>query len=144
MARISNSKRQDMHDTLEAKCLRALDTVLHILTLLLIFALLVGIIKELYTLIFIHLLSDTAKAIIAQILFIVILIELFTVLTAYLRHNQIKVQRVLEIGIIALVRETIFVAFEADVGRLYSIAVLLLVFGIVFAIEKHFAMKRNR
>lgn len=116
--------------------------IFNFLILLLIAGVLVIILRELYSL-FSGILSSEINVMINNILFIFILIELFTILLSYLRFQHIKVERVIEVGIISVVRDSIFHVFESEPSKMYGISALLLVFGLIFFIEKKFSGKTN-
>ena len=134
---------QKVHKFIDDKLLGILDIVLHILLFLLIVALLVAILFELKTLFFVHLFNGNISVIIDHILFAFILVELFTILYSYLKKHYIKVERVVEVGIISLVRDLIFTVTEIESTKIYAISVTLLVLGGIFFVEKHFAKDRN-
>lgn len=113
-----------------------------ILIIVLIIGLLIIILRELYTL-FNFVFISPIDILINKILFIFILIELFTILIGYLRTEFIKVERIIEVGIISLVRDIIFHFSDIDNGKLYGISAILLVFGIIFFIEKYYSKERN-
>ncbi|MDP7179894.1 MAG: phosphate-starvation-inducible PsiE family protein [Candidatus Woesearchaeota archaeon] len=134
---------QKVHKFIDDKLLGMLDVVLHILLFILIVALLVAILFELKTLFFVHLFNASVNVIIDHILFAFILVELFTILYSYLKKHYIKVERVVEVGIISLVRDLIFRIPDIETGKIYAIAVTLLVLGAIFFVEKHFSKDRN-
>ncbi|HKL23913.1 MAG TPA: phosphate-starvation-inducible PsiE family protein [Candidatus Nanoarchaeia archaeon] len=122
--------------------LKSFRGVFNLLVILLIMGLLLIILRELYSL-FENIFSAEISVIINAILFIFILIELFTILTSYLRFGTIKVERVVEVGIISIVRDSIFHVFELDAPKMYGISALLLVFGLIFFVEKKFSKNRE-
>jgi uncharacterized membrane protein (DUF373 family) len=118
-------------------------SVFNILIYFLIIALLIIIIKELYYLFASTIWNGDVKIAIDMILFIFILIEIFTILIAYLKTEFIKVERIVEVGIISLVRDLIFHATTMEPTRTYGLSAILLVFGLLFFIEKYFSKERN-
>ena len=113
--------------------------IFNILIYFLILAVLIVIVKELYFLFSGSIWDGEIKLIIDKILFIFILIEIFTILIAYLKTEHVKVERIVEVGIISLVRELIFYINSMEPNRAYAFASILLVFGILFFIEKYFS-----
>jgi uncharacterized membrane protein (DUF373 family) len=127
----------------ENKIITLLEKGLHGLTFLLIISLIIIILKELYKLFFKDLFFSDLNIIIHSVLFIFILIEMFTILISYLHKGYIKVERIVEVGIISIVREIIFNVLNVEIARLYALAALLLALGCLFYIEKHFSAVRN-
>jgi uncharacterized membrane protein (DUF373 family) len=118
-------------------------SIFNLLIYFLIIALLIIIIKELFFLFTGTIWNADVKYAIDMILFIFILIEIFTILLAYLRTEHVKVERIVEVGIISLVRDLIFHATTMEPTRAYGLSAILLVFGILFFIEKYFSKERN-
>lgn len=131
------------HEKLEKKLFRGLDAALHVLIILLILALFIVIAYELYLIFMVDIPSLGVKATIDGILFTLILVELFTILYSYLEKHYIKVERVIEVAIISIVREIIFKLFEMDDSKIYAVSALLVSLGVLFFIEKHYSGKRN-
>jgi len=129
---------------IEQKLLPILKTTGNIIILLLILALFFTIIYKLYILFFIDLLKGDFQSIVNDLLLTLILIELFTILYSYLIKHYIKVERVIELGIISLVREMLFKVNEFDNGKIYAVSVLLVSFGVIFFIEKYWSKTRNK
>lgn len=117
--------------------------VFKVLVVFLIIALLVIIIRDLFFLFAHDLPYEKMSYVIGQILFILILLELFTILITYLKTEFIKVERVVEVGIISIIREIIFHVLDIDVSRMYGLSALLVVFGIIFFVEKYYTKERN-
>lgn len=129
----------------EINVISYLDKALNITIFLLIFSLLFLITKELYVLIFLKLFQNgEIGQIVDLILFIFILIELFTILVSYLKKGYIKVERIVEVGIISIVRDIIFHVDTIETTKIYSISAVLLVLGGLFFIEKRFSKDRNK
>lgn len=125
------------------RVLPILKTISNIIIILLIVALLAAIIYKLFILYFVDIAGGNFQNIINDLLLLIILIELFTILYAYLQKYYIKVERVIELGMISIIREMLFKVQEFEIGRIYAIAVLLLSFGILFLIEKYYSKSRN-
>lgn len=83
------------------------------------------------------------QLVITEILFVLILVELFTILTSYLESGKIKVQRIVEVGIISIIREVMFVVFEISAMQIFALSGLLLVFALLFAVERYFATQED-
>lgn len=132
-----------IHDIMEKKVLSILDFTLHILSLFLILALVIVILRELSVLFLVDILKADVQTIVDNILFILILVELFTILYAYLKKHYIKVERVVEVGIISIVREVIFKIFDIEVTKIYALSAILLVMGGIFFIEKKYSKERD-
>ena len=135
-----NSK---LHDKTEEKILPLMDYALHILIFILIVALFIAILISLFDLFFVQVADGNLHLIINDILFVFILVELFTILNQYLTKHTIRVERIVEVGIISIIREIIFIAFEIEVAKVYAISVLLLSLGGLFFIEKYFGSKKT-
>jgi uncharacterized membrane protein (DUF373 family) len=128
---MDKSKNQSMVVKVSTKAIDGLVSALMI-------GVLVVIIRQLYHLFTTDLFSAEIKSAVDNGLFILILLELFVVLLFYLRNHHIKVERVVEVGIISVVRELIFHALDMEVLRLFALSGVLLVLGLLFFIEKHF------
>jgi len=126
----------------DEKLLKSFKGVFNLLVVLLIFGLLAIILRELYSL-FGDIFSAKISVLINSVLFIFILVELFTILLAYLRSGEIKVEKIVEVGIISIVRDSIFHIFETEPARIYGISALLLVFGLIFFIERKFSYNKK-
>lgn len=120
-----------------------LKLISNIAIILLIIALIITIFFKLYVLFFADIASGNFQNIINDLLLTIILIELFTILYSYLQKYYIKVERVIELGIISIIREILFKVQEFEISRIYAIAVLLVSFGVLFIIEKYYSKSRN-
>jgi len=120
-----------------------LKKLLNVLIMLIIIALIVTIFYKLYLLFFKEIASGNIQSIIDNILFTLILVELFTILYSYLQKHYIKVERIIEVAIISIVRESLFRVYDLDAGKIYALAVLLVAFGVLFFIEKYYSHMRN-
>jgi uncharacterized membrane protein (DUF373 family) len=125
------------------RVLPILKTISNIIIILLIIALLVTIVYKLFILYFYDIASGNFQNIINDLLLLIILIELFTILYSYLQKYYIKVERVIELGMISIIREMLFKVQEFEIGRIMAVAVLLVSFGILFFIEKYYSKSRN-
>lgn len=130
---------EDRTSYLEKKALKIFSLTLDILTFLLIVALLIMIFKQIIGLFLETLWISDIKYKIDAVLFALILVELFTILFYYLKEHRVRVDRIIEVGIISLVRDIIFKIFDLDNGKLYAMALILLVLGVLFFIEKYYA-----
>ena len=119
-----------------------MDSAFHLVVILLIVALFATIIYEIYV-IFVTIAGGDITHTIDGILFAFILVELFTILYTYLVKHYIKVERVIEVGIISIVREIIFKHLEMGTDMVYATATLLIALGVLFLIEKHYSKERN-
>jgi uncharacterized membrane protein (DUF373 family) len=125
------------------KLLPAIKYVSNIIIVLLILALVVTILLKLYVLFFVDLFAGDFTSIINDLLLTLILIELFTILYSYLQKHYIKVERVVELGMISIIREMLFKVDTFEASKIYAVAVLLVAFGAVFFIEKYYSRMRN-
>ncbi len=132
------------NEFIEQKILPILKIMSNMIILLLIIALFFTIMYKLYVLFFVDLFKGDFQSIVNDLLLTLILIELFTILYSYLVKHYIKVERVIELGIISLVREMLFKINEFDSNKIYAVAVLLVSFGIIFFIEKYWSKTRNK
>ena len=72
------------------------------------------------------------SAVIADILFILVLIELFRLLIIYLEEHRISVDTMVEVGIVATLREVILKgAMQVDWRQLLVLCAFLLTLGVV-------------
>lgn len=129
------------HFKFEKKVLYLLDLSIHILIFLLIIALFVTIIYELFSIFFVNIPRADIHTIVDSILFALILVELFTILYTYLKKHFIKLTRVIEVGIISIVREIIFKIFDIPTVKIYSLSALLFVLGAIYFIARYLSMK---
>lgn len=127
----------------EKKVLRFFSLIVDVLTFLLILALLLMIVRQIVLLFAGPIWTLEIKEKIDTMLFALILVELFTILFFYLKEHRIKVDRIIEVGIISLVRDVIFKVYETDVLRLFAMAAILVVLGALFFIEKYFSKSRE-
>jgi uncharacterized membrane protein (DUF373 family) len=125
------------------RVLPILKTISNIIIILLIVALMATIVYKLFILYFYDIASGNFQNIINDLLLLIILIELFTILFSYLQKYYIKVERVIELGMISIIREMLFKVQEIEVDRILAVAVLLISFGILFFIEKYYSKSRN-
>lgn len=128
---------------IERKMLKFFSLVVDVLIFLLIVALLFMIIRQIFILFSGPIWALEIKEKIDTMLFALILVELFTILFFYLKEHRIKVDRIIEVGIISLVRDVIFKVYETEVNRLFAMAAILVVLGALFFIEKYFAKSRE-
>lgn len=139
---IRPSREEDKEDKasyLEKKALKIFSLTLDILTFLLIISLLIMILKQIINLFLETLWTSDIKSKIDTVLFSLILVELFTILFYYLKEHRVRVDRIIEVGIISLVRDIIFKIFDLDNGKLYAMALILFVLGVLFFIEKYYS-----
>lgn len=126
------------------KLLPTIKVISNIIIILLILALVITILYKLYILFFVDLISGDFQSIINDLLLILILIELFTIMYSYLQRHYIKVERVVELGMISIVREMLFKIETFEANKIYAVAVLLIAFGGLFFIEKYYSKTRNQ
>jgi uncharacterized membrane protein (DUF373 family) len=136
-----NKTLNNIHSGLEKKITKTLDIALHAMIITLILALFLTILYKLYFIFFVHMPIGDISLVVDNILFALILVELFTILYSYLTEHYIKVERVIEVGIISIVREIIFKLFELDVDKIYSVAVILVALGALLFIEKNYTIR---
>lgn len=114
-----------------------------VIIMLLMVALVATIVSKLFVLFTSDLWLGGVKVVITEILFVLILVELFTILTSYLESGKIKVQRIVEVGIISIIREVMFVVFEISALQIFAISGLLLVFALLFVVERYFSSQED-
>ncbi|HIH31760.1 TPA: hypothetical protein HA235_03570 [Candidatus Woesearchaeota archaeon] len=134
---------EDDNPVFVKKILPVIKYVANIIIVLLILALVITILYKLYILFFKDLISGDFNSIINDLLLTLILIELFTILYSYLQKHYIKVERVVELGMISIIREMLFKVEVFEANKIYAIAVLLVAFGALFFIEKYYSRTRN-
>jgi uncharacterized membrane protein (DUF373 family) len=72
------------------------------------------------------------SAVVADILFILVLIELFRLLIIYLEEHRISVATMVEVGIVATLREVILTgAMQVDWRQMLVISAFILTLGVV-------------
>ncbi|MFM7088219.1 MAG: phosphate-starvation-inducible PsiE family protein [Candidatus Paceibacterota bacterium] len=125
-------------------CLKWFGRLFDLIILGLVVALVAAIFHKFFILFSAELWSGGIKLVITEVLFILILVELFTIMTAYLESGRIKVQRIVEVGIISIIREVMFLAFEISALHILALSALLLVFGFLFAVERFFDSKEEQ
>jgi uncharacterized membrane protein (DUF373 family) len=142
----SPSIRPPQDDTPQyiSRIMPKLRQISHFIILLLIVALLVTIVIKLYMLFAVDITSGDFQSIINDLLLLLILIELLTILYSYLVKHYIKVERVIELGIISIIREMLFRIETFDANKIYAVAVLLISFGALFFVEKYWSKTRNQ
>lgn len=116
----------------------------NIITTILMIVLVLTIAYKLYMLLFVDFFGGDFPSVINDLLLILILMELFTILYSYLKKQYIKVERVIELGVISIVRELLFRIDHYSHSKIYAISVLLVALGIIFFIEKYYSTTRNR
>jgi uncharacterized membrane protein (DUF373 family) len=136
-------KPQEENPVLIDKLLPFIKLAANIIIIFLILALFITIVYKLCILFAVDLVHGDFQNIINDLLLLLILIELFTILYSYLSKHYIKVERVIELGIISLVREMLFKVNEFESSKIYAVAALLISFGIIFFIEKYWSKTRN-
>lgn len=125
------------------RVLSTIEGVAKIITLFLVLAILVVVINKLYVLFFFEIFKMEFSHIIESILSIFILVKSFNIIFYYFKHGVIIIGRVIEIGIIAIIQETIFKLFIIEPHKMYAIAALLLVLGILFFIDRKYNIIRS-
>ncbi|HYD03619.1 MAG TPA: phosphate-starvation-inducible PsiE family protein [Alphaproteobacteria bacterium] len=125
------------------KILEFLETTGNVIILALIVALVIAMGYKLYTIFFIDFFQGEFSTFIDNMLLILIMMELFSLLYVYLLNHHIKVERVIELGIISIVREMLFKVHEFESGKIYAVSVLLVALGLIFFIERYWSNNRN-
>jgi uncharacterized membrane protein (DUF373 family) len=84
--------------------------------------------------------GTTYPALVSQIVFVLILAELYRTLVFYLREHRVSVALIVEVAIVSTVQDLILKSAheEFEVQRLLGSAVLLLVLGGLLASERYF------
>jgi uncharacterized membrane protein (DUF373 family) len=124
-------------NSLNKKLLKFLDTAGNVIILGLILALVIYMFYNLYNIFFLEFFKGEFSNIIDELILTLILMEVFTILYTYLVKHHISVERVVELGIISIVREMLFKTHEFEASKIYSISVLLVAFGLIFFIERY-------
>jgi uncharacterized membrane protein (DUF373 family) len=82
--------------------------------------------------------------ILSEILFVLILMEVYRLLIFYLREHRISVTLAVEVALVSTLRELIFMgAHEFESMRLFALSVLLVVLGALLAAERWAGFVRN-
>ena len=72
------------------------------------------------------------SAVISDILFILVLIELFRLLVIYLEEHRVSVATIVEVGIVATLREVILIgAMQVDWRQMLVLCAFILTLGVV-------------
>lgn len=80
-----------------------------------------------------------ASDVLSQVVFVLILAELYRTLIFYLREHRVSVALIVEVAIVSTVQELILKsAHHFEAARVYSSAALLLVLGALLAMERYF------
>lgn len=80
----------------------------------------------------------------SEVMFVLILTEVYRLLIFYLREHQISVTLAVEVALVSALREVMFRgAHEFDALRLVAISLLLVVLGALLAAERWRARGRN-
>ena len=136
---LSFTKKFD--DFLRDFCVINLESVLNFFILALTLALVIVVLQNVIH-IFSILLTSPTKTIIEDILFTLILLELFALFMDYIKKSRIRAERVIEIGIISVVREIFINLFDIQPLDMFAYASIVLVFGIVYYLEKRVDLDR--
>jgi uncharacterized membrane protein (DUF373 family) len=83
------------------------------------------------------------QAILSQIVYILILTELYRTLIFYLREHRVSVALIMETAIVTTVNELILTGQDSPPSLILAIAGLLLVLGILLSLDRLFARLRN-
>jgi uncharacterized membrane protein (DUF373 family) len=82
--------------------------------------------------------------ILSEIMFVLILMEVYRLLIFYLREHRVSVTLAVEIALVSTLREVIFMgAHEFDAMRLVALSILLVVLGALLAAERWAGYRRN-
>lgn len=135
--------KRKSHSDAEENAIYLMRIAIRMLVIFLILALFITIVMELWVIFTVEIPSMDLRHTVDSILFALILVELFTILRKYLEKGYIKVERVIEVGIISIIREIIFRLFEMPVESIYAISILLLTLGALFFVEKFYSKERN-
>ncbi len=82
--------------------------------------------------------GNNVSGAIGSILYIIIIIELFVILTDFVLERHISITRVIEIGIISLVRDIIFKFEKLQADTMLSIGIVLVALAIMFWVTRHY------
>lgn len=121
--------------------LNAFQFSLDFLVFVIIIALFLVVMKSLFLLFSHDIFYGDVKDVASNILFTIILVELISLLFSYIKHHVIKIERVVEIGIISIIRESLFFIFEADYLHILSVSVLLFVMSLFYFLEQYYLYK---
>ncbi len=121
--------------------LNAFQFSLDFLVFVIITALFLVVLKNLYLLFFHDIFFGNVKDVASSILFTIILVELISLLFSYIREHVIKIERVVEIGIISIIRESLFFIFESDYLHIFAVSFLLFVMSLFYFLEQYYLFK---
>ncbi len=78
-----------------------------------------------------------AQAILQEIVTILIFLEIFEILSLYFLHHHVNLRSVVEIGVLAIVKELLVTLNLQELGweNMLAIAALILVMGILYILE---------
>ena len=84
--------------------------------------------------------TTSYSTVLSQVVFVLILAELYRTLIFYLREHRVSVTLIVEVAIVSTLQELILKSADHfDAARVYSSAVLLLVLGTLLAMERYFS-----
>lgn len=90
------------------------------------------------------LLSGDPSVAIQQGLFVVILLEMFYVVRSFIKYGSVNVGIIINVGIIALVKEMVFKIDQLNLQMAISFSIVLLSLGVVYLLETlHFNNKKR-
>ena len=121
-----------------------LQSIFDWVTVLLTLILLYVIFQELYTVLTVDIFGDSMKELVSDLLFILILLELFIILRQYLVKDHVSVKSIVEITILSVGREIIFYVLELSSMQLFAFSALLLVLGFIHIGEEFLYSKYNK
>lgn len=125
---------------------RALENSQDVVVVLLMVLLLVLSLQALWRIARLALLEDAATSrLLSEILFALILIEVYRLLIFYLREHRVSVTLALEVAIVSTLREVILKgAHDFEPMRLVGLSLLLLALGALSAAQRLLARRRKQ
>jgi uncharacterized membrane protein (DUF373 family) len=89
--------------------------------------------------------TGTASELLSEVMFVLILLEVYRLLIFYLREHRISVALTIEVALVSTLREVMLRgAHEFDAMRLFALSALLLVLGGLLAAERMLGECRNK
>ncbi len=103
----------------------------------------VGILAMIYVIYLVILLAESiitgfkVDVVLQQIVVILIFLEIFEILSLYFLHHHVYLRNIMEIGVLALVKELLVTLNLQELGweNMIAIATLILVMGVLYILE---------
>jgi uncharacterized membrane protein (DUF373 family) len=112
-------------------------TIAKIIAVIFGVALLLASAIEVYN-VFVHLMTQSIDQAIQEGLFVLILLEMLYVIRSYIRYESINVGIVVNVGIVAAVKELIFVIKDITLQTGIAFSLIFISLGIIYFLEERY------